>query len=321
MKPFQCGFKVSFLLSMIFLCVNGQLKFDADGNIIDDGLNLNIPAAPTVQKRPLVAKSKPLPLDALLNREENMFVGEYTEMEVVQRWKDTYKCTFQFTRYPFEMHSCHFIMTLESPDDRILSIVKGNIQYNGSVSVKQFKVTNRFNKTFANVNPNDTKSKGIYFTIDLKRKGGSGYKTIFLPTMILSLLAYLTLFLEADDFTNRNRISVTVLLCLTTLFGTISIREDFPKTTEFKYVDIWFLWYLTNTLLINCHHVMMDKLYNKSQTRCIHVKTSSGRMNRDEILRNFKQFWKFPKIINYVAATFFLTANVLFNIVYFSIAS
>ena len=260
-------------------------------------------------------------MDALLNREENMFVGEYTEMEVVQRWKDTYKCTFQFTRYPFEMHSCHFIMTLESADDRSLSIVTESIHYNGSFSVKQFEVTNRFNETFANVNPNDTKRKRIYFTIDLKRKGGSGYKTIFLPTMILSLLAYLTLFLEAEDFTNRNRISVTVLLCLTTLFGTISIREDFPKTTEFKYVDIWFLWYLTNTLLINCHHVMMDKLYNKTPTRCLHVKASSGRMNRDEILRNLKQFWKFPKIINYVAATFFLTANVLFNIVYFSIAS
>ena len=75
MKPFQCGFKGSFLLSMIFLCAHGQLKFDADGNIIDDGLNLNIPAAPTVQKRPLVAKSKPQPLVAKSRPQPGRVVG------------------------------------------------------------------------------------------------------------------------------------------------------------------------------------------------------------------------------------------------------
>ena len=79
MKPSQCGFKVSFLLSMIFLCVNGQLKFDADGNIIDDGLNLNIPAAPTVQKRPLVAKSKPQPLLAKSRPQPDRVVGNAEE--------------------------------------------------------------------------------------------------------------------------------------------------------------------------------------------------------------------------------------------------
>ena len=75
MRPFQCAFKVSFLLSMIFLCAHSQLKFDADGNIIDDGLNLNIPAAPTVQKRPLVAKSKPQPLVAKSRPQPDRVVG------------------------------------------------------------------------------------------------------------------------------------------------------------------------------------------------------------------------------------------------------
>ena len=64
---------------MIFLCVNGQLKFDADGNIIDDGLNLNIPAAPTVQKRPLVAKSKPQPLVAKSRPQPDRVVGNAEE--------------------------------------------------------------------------------------------------------------------------------------------------------------------------------------------------------------------------------------------------
>ena len=139
--------------------------------------------------------------------------------------------------------------------------------------------------------------------------------------MILSMLVNLTLFLDIEDFTNRNRISVTALLCLTTLFGSLSIREDFPKTTEFKYVDLWFLWYLSNTFLINCYHVFIDKLSRFSNMNCLQVRISPGKPRKEVILSYLKSFWKFPKMINYIAVIFFFVTNVSFNIVYFSIAT
>ena len=273
------------------------------------------------EKFSIVAKSKPLPLDAVLNQEENMYDGQTTEMEVTHRWKDTYKCTFRFTNYPFEIHSCHFNMTIQSPKDRFVGILTDNIQYDGTRSVKQFEITSGFEKKVVNVDRTDKPIKEISFTIDIKRKGGTGYKTIFIPTLILSTLAHITLFLHIEDFTNRNRISVTVLLCLITLFGTLSIKEDFPKTTEFKYVDVWFLWYLGNTFLINCHHVMMDKLSRTSQTRILSARSLSERMTKEETLRNLKEFWRFPKIMNYIAVAFFFAVNLSFNVVYFSIAT
>ena len=69
-----------------------------------------------------------------------MYDGQTTEMEVTHRWKDTYKCTFRFTNYPFEIHSCHFNMTIQSPKDRAVGILTDNIQYDGSRSVKQFEM-------------------------------------------------------------------------------------------------------------------------------------------------------------------------------------
>ena len=51
-----------FLCCIIFttniLNAEGDLKFDAQGNIIDDGLNLDIPSLPNPNKDP--KKSKPL---------------------------------------------------------------------------------------------------------------------------------------------------------------------------------------------------------------------------------------------------------------------
>ena len=261
------------------------------------------------KKFSIVANSEPLPLDVYLNREENMFDGKTTEMEILQRWKDTYTCTFQFINYPFEMHTCHFFMSIESPDDTSLEIITDSIKYNGSRTVNQFEITNGFNR---NVSLADRQKGNMCFTIHLKRMGGNGYKAIFLPTLILSMLAYLTMFLAVDDFTNRNRISVTVLLCLTTLFGTLSIKQDFPKTTEFKYVDLWFLWYLANTFLVICHHVMIDKLSRNSFSRSPKTKPSSGQMKKED---------RFPIIINYIVATFFFAVNMSFNIIYFSIAT
>ena len=59
MRLIQCVFVLGIILSIDILTVKGQLKFDAEGNIIDDGLNLNVPSFPKEQKKPkpMVEKS------------------------------------------------------------------------------------------------------------------------------------------------------------------------------------------------------------------------------------------------------------------------
>ena len=59
MRLIQCVFIFGIVLSVYILTVECQLKFDAEGNIIDDGLNLNVPSFPKDQKKPkpMVEKS------------------------------------------------------------------------------------------------------------------------------------------------------------------------------------------------------------------------------------------------------------------------
>ena len=62
MRLIQCVCIFGIVLLIGILNVECQLKFDAEGNIIDDGLNLNVPSFPKDQKkpRPMVEKSSRL---------------------------------------------------------------------------------------------------------------------------------------------------------------------------------------------------------------------------------------------------------------------
>ena len=156
------------------------------------------------------------------------------------------------------------------------------------------------------------------YQIKLRRSSGYGIKVIMIPSTILWMLAYLTLCLDVEDFTNRNRISVTVLLCLTSFFGTLLNKTDFPKTTEFKYIDLWFLWYLTNVFLINCHHLLIDKVLRISKNSYLNP-TPSMVILRDE--NQSTAISKTSKNVNLIALVFFLGAMTLFNTIYYAVAT
>ena len=61
MEHIQYVYILCIIFTIAILHVECQLKFDADGNIVDDGLNLSVPSFPKDQKKlkPLVAKSRP----------------------------------------------------------------------------------------------------------------------------------------------------------------------------------------------------------------------------------------------------------------------
>ena len=72
------------------------------------------------------------------------------------------------------------------------------------------------------------------------------------------LLAYLTLYFNIDDINNRSRTSVTVLLVVVSLLS--SVKDDFPKTTYFKYVDLWFFWFVVNIFVIISVHIILENV-------------------------------------------------------------
>ena len=139
---------------------------------------------------------------------------------------------------------------------------------------------------------------------------------MFFPTLLLWFIAYITLFLRPSDISNRTRISVTILLVLVALVG--SINGDIPRTSYYKFIDAWFMWYITNIFLITCFHVFMEYYYSIKETKStftIAVQPADSRPNSS--LTNIQDDTIRPRIDHVVATVLFIVA-ILFNIIYFT---
>ena len=139
--------------------------------------------------------------------------------------------------------------------------------YIGGPIVGQFDVAGK-PYTYIQTRPcpqNCLSNNGLKITLKLKRRSINGIIQIIIPSLVLWLCAMLTLQYDVNDLTNRNRTSVTTLLVLVTLFGAINNKSDFPKTSGFKHIDVWFVWYLINIFLIICHHTAISKIWKGSK--------------------------------------------------------
>ena len=107
------------------------------------------------------------------------------------------------------------------------------------------------------------------FTVKLDRVYTDQLITCFFPTLMLWLLSYFTLFIHLDNFNERIMVATTVLLVLAALLG--SIKHDIPSTSEFKYIDLWFLWYTSFIFVIALFHILRNQMANKIKENKIFV--------------------------------------------------
>ena len=252
--------------------------------------------------------------------EELNFLAEDSWLQMTQKYRIDYRCNFDLTKYPFDRQHCDFIMYVESTNHRGVSLIgrKPEVVYIGQKIVSQFEIVNTTFSGGANCR-DCTANLGqnkVIFALNMKRNHKDAVQRIIVPSYILWNMAYLTLFIKIEDFTNRNRISVTLLLALITLFGSVSIRVDFPTTSYFKYIDIWFIWYLMNLVMIIALHIFVENFMYGSAKIDLRIQpqpmTDAGEDGEFKM-----QAMRKIERINKTALIFFPIAMMVFNCIYF----
>ena len=66
------------------------------------------------------------------------------------------------------------------------------------------------------------------------------------------------MYIDENDFSNRFMGALTALLVLAALLA--SLGDLLPKTVYFKFIDVWFNWFIGNILVIILIHVVIDHL-------------------------------------------------------------
>ena len=133
----------------------------------------------------------------------------------------------------------------------IIFVEDSPVIYDGPSYVHQFGI-GEINSFIESI---DGKARYI-FTMPMGRHFTNQLLTTFIPTVILWLLAYSTLFINIEHSSDRLMVTVTTLLVLAALLS--AFTQDLPKTSYIKYVDIWFAWHITNIFGLIIYHIALD---------------------------------------------------------------
>ena len=82
----------------------------------------------------------------------------------------------------------------------------------------------------------------VYMALKLKRKIATELLTTYLPTILLLLTTFTSIFFDKDLFGDVIAVNLTIMLVMTTIFT--SKIEELPPTSDMKMIDIWLIFCL-----------------------------------------------------------------------------
>ena len=82
----------------------------------------------------------------------------------------------------------------------------------------------------------------VYMALKLKRKVATELLTTYLPTILLLLITFVTIFFDKDMFGDAIAVNLTIMLVMTTIFT--SKIEELPPTSDMKMIDVWLIFCL-----------------------------------------------------------------------------
>ena len=82
----------------------------------------------------------------------------------------------------------------------------------------------------------------VTMVLKLKRKVATELLTTYLPTILLLLITFVTIFFDKDLFGDAIAVNLTIMLVMTTIFT--SKIEELPPTSDMKMIDIWLIFSL-----------------------------------------------------------------------------
>jgi len=245
--------------------------------------------------------------------ENVVYAGSDTLLEVNQRMKIKYNCPFEVRQFPFDDQKCELSFKMDHPKHTNISFVgDDHVLYYGSLTVSQFTIRPMTSNTA------DTKKfTRFVLVIPFSRNPSNQLLKTFIPTFLLGLLGYSTIFIDTKRPGDRFMGSATMILVLATWISVIS--GDLPKTSYIKLIDAWFVWHIMTTFAIVVYHIVLDRLLTKpapimTTTVSPQVKENDGpdivtQGRLDKITR-----------MNKSIITLFTIINFVFYVVYFSLS-
>lgn len=235
------------------------------------------------------------------------YPGAMNELSMIQRFTARVTCYFQLYSYPFDIQHCSIDLRLPTEHEGYVafSLSDAEVLYTGPRTLSTYTI--RDERIDRSLGPS---ALSVYF--DLHRRQGVILFSTFLPSGMLLLVSWATLFLSLDALNARAIMSLTTLLVLYTLFSNMS--RSLPSGAAIKLIDIWFfviIFLLFVNILI---HIFVDDKAPETANK-IFVKESISSNTISVITPQTSRSVKFLKVYRLVGLPVIV---VLFNILFWS---
>ena len=253
----------------------------------------------------IFGRSKPEKADLEESVEALTYKGSDNDLSMSQRFKLEYRCEFSLQNYPFDEQICNFIMKMSLKGNNSIKLMEKTfpIIYSGAKILQQFELKN----FFVNTTLKEFETKFIY-NMQLERLFMQALSTTFFQSFLLWLIAYFTLYINIQDFTNRFMGALTSLLVLAALLT--SINASLPQTAYFKHIDIWFFCFVINISVIVFVHIFVDIVLKRGED--FGLTKSLSKIAFQDLNRN-----KISNLINQIAKIVLAAVILVFLFIYF----
>lgn len=186
----------------------------------------------------------------------------------------TVPCRFDLRRYPFGTQTCNITFWADN------ALITGEyvLSYKGDSSSDNFSVNYGGRRDlgeykFLGATHTVINNKIGLLSIKLKNLYEFHMLNSFIPSFLICIISYVTLFFPLNDFNERIMVSLTSLLVLAALFTQAS--ESSVITPYFKLLDIWYVILIFFGFLIVLVNILLHSAKNdRERVSQIQVATS-----------------------------------------------
>ncbi|XP_076041083.1 uncharacterized protein LOC143025389 [Oratosquilla oratoria] len=236
-------------------------------------------------------ESEPLPSDFNDVGMDFVYKGESTTIVLLEHYTGSFACSFDVSNYPFDVQQCNLFLQLANFKEEMVAFEsnRSRVVYQGSRSLPQYLVADLWTSVTAR-GRSLTKYSVLKVEFRLSRRFNVVLLGVYLPSVLLLVIGYSTLYVKAALLQVRLTVSLTTLLVLYTLFNQTS--SSLPKTANIKMIDIWFFFCIILLFVIIIVHVIIE-----------HLDPASGPGNKVAMFRNHqvkepeKRFWERKQIL------------------------
>nr|XP_027216911.1 glutamate-gated chloride channel-like [Penaeus vannamei] len=174
-------------------------------------------------------------------------------METEQTLKFT--CQFELQMYPVDRQDCFLLFTIPDLNNEfgVLQKDSAGVMFEGSRRLLEYELVKEVLTEVA-----DDRTSFMQVRLSFKNLYGYYVGNTFVPSLLLIVIAYLTLYFDYSDFQDRVMVSLTSLLVLATFFTQTS--ASIPRTSYLKLIDAWYVALICENFLVIVSLVVVENL-------------------------------------------------------------